>query len=281
MKRFKSVSKKKKIQRKIIIFLLEIIISLLIVIFIKNNFKLSESKIKYLTYSYLGKMERKKEMIKNEIKVFNERAPNVYIYNTHQTEKYSYNKVNSYNLDYDVYFASFILKSYLNDFGILSIIENEKVSKVLSDKGLTYKDSYIASRYLLEKAKENNNDLKYFIDLHRDSATYEMTTCKYDGKSYAKILFVLGMEFEGYGENEKMINYLNEKLKSINPCLSRGVSKKSGKGVNGIYNEDFDKNLILIEVGGQYNNIIEVSNTLEIFAKILSLYINEDSNEKT
>jgi len=36
------------------------------------------------------------------------------------------------------------------------------------------------------------------------------------------------------GENEKMINYLNEKLKSINPCLSRGVSKKSGKGVNGI-----------------------------------------------
>ena len=58
MKRFKSVSKKKKIQRKIIIFLLEIIISLLIVIFIKNNFKLSESKIKYLTYSYLGKMER-------------------------------------------------------------------------------------------------------------------------------------------------------------------------------------------------------------------------------
>ena len=62
MKRFKSVSKKKKIQRKIIIFLLEIIISLLIVIFIKNNFKLSESKIKYLTYSYLGKMERKKEI---------------------------------------------------------------------------------------------------------------------------------------------------------------------------------------------------------------------------
>ena len=281
MKRFKSVSKKKKIQRKIIIFLLEIIISLLIVIFIKNNFKLSESKIKYLTYSYLGKMERKKEVIKNEIKVFNERAPNVYIYNTHQTEKYAYNKVNSYNLDYDVYFASFILKSYLNDFGILSIIENEKVSKVLSDKGLTYKDSYIASRYLLEKAKENNNDLKYFIDLHRDSATYEMSTWKYDGKSYAKILVVLGMEFEGYGENEKMINYLNEKLKSINPCLSRGVSKKSGKGVNGIYNEDFDKNLILIEVGGQYNNIIEVSNTLEIFAKILSLYINEDSNEKT
>lgn len=281
MKRFKSVSKKKKIQRKIIIFLLEIIISLLIVIFIKNNFKLSESKIKYLTYSYLGKMERKKEMIKNEIKVFNERAPNVYIYNTHQTEKYAYNKVNSYNLDYDVYFASFILKSYLNDFGILSTVEDEKVSKVLSDKGLTYKDSYLASRFLLEKAKENNNDLKYFIDLHRDSVTYEMTTCKYDGKSYAKILFVLGMEFEGYGENEKMINYLNEKLKSINPCLSRGVSKKSGKGVNGIYNEDFDKNLILIEVGGQYNNIVEVSNTLEIFAKILSLYINEDSNEKT
>ena len=34
----------------------------------EDNFKLSESKIKYLTYSYLGKMERKKEMIKNSRK---------------------------------------------------------------------------------------------------------------------------------------------------------------------------------------------------------------------
>ena len=101
------------------------------------------------------------------------------------------------------------------------------------------------------------------------------------GVTAAVAYIMVSLSFKAKIENEKMINYLNEKLKSINPCLSRGVSKKSGKGVNGIYNEDFDKNLILIEVGGQYNNIIEVSNTLEIFAKILSLYINEDSNEKT
>ncbi len=281
MKRFKSKSKKKKIQQKIIIFLLEIIISLLIVIFIKNNFKLNEDKIKYLTYSYLGKIERKNNKIKNEIKVFNERAPNVYIYNSHQTEKYAYNKINSYNLDYDVYFASFILKNYLSDYGILSIVEEEKVANILSEKGLTYKDSYVASRILLEKAKENNSNLKYYIDLHRDSVSYEVTTCNYNGKNYAKILFVLGTKFDSYQENEKMINNLNEKLKNIIPCLSRGISIKSGDGVNGIYNEDFDKNLILIEVGGQYNSIMEVSNTLEIFAKVFSLYINGDYNEET
>ena len=60
------------------------------------------------------------------------------------------------------------------------------------------------------------------------------------------------------------------------PTLDRGVLKKSGKGVNGIYNQDFNSNTMLIEVGGQYNNIIEVNNTLKVFAKVLSKYIKED-----
>ena len=186
-----------------------------------------------------------------------------------------------YNTTPTVKLASYMLKDELNNLGINALVEERPVIKEIKKQGLPYHYSYDISNKYCKEIKEKYPSIIYFIDLHRDSATYEMTTCKYEGKSYAKILFVLGMEFESYGENEKMINYLNEKLKSINPCLSRGVSKKSGKGVNGIYNEDFDKNLILIEVGGQYNNIIEVSNTLEIFAKILSLYINEDNNEKT
>ena len=55
--------------------------------------------------------------------------------------------------------------------------------------------------------------------------------------------------------------------------------KKSGKGVNGVYNQDFHANTMLIEVGGQYNNIREVNNSLKVLARILAEYIKEDLND--
>lgn len=277
MGHFKSLSKKKKIQRKIIIFLLEMILILIIIKIIRTNYKINEDKLIYLTYTYLGKAQKKEnnEIVFKEKENTNQRSPTVYIYNTHQTESYLYDKVNNYNLDYNVMFASYILKEYLNDYNILSFVESASIKKVLNENNLIYKDSYKASRILLEESIINYPTLKYFIDLHRDSSVYEKTTCVIDNKSYAKILFVLGLENKNYLENEKMINSLNERLIKVNSCLSRGITKKSGVGVDGVYNQDFNSNAILIELGGQYNTITEVNNTLEIFAKILVEYIME------
>lgn len=279
MGHFKSLSKKKKIQRKIIIFLLEMILILIIIKIIRTNYKINEDKLIYLTYTYLGKAQKKEnnEIVFKETENTNQRSPTVYIYNTHQTESYLYDKVNNYNLDYNVMFASYILKEYLNDYNILSFVESASIKKVLNENNLIYKDSYKASRILLEESIINYPTLKYFIDLHRDSSVYEKTTCVIDNKSYAKILFVLGLENKNYLENEKMINSLNERLIKVNSCLSRGITKKSGVGVDGVYNQDFNNNAILIELGGQYNTITEVNNTLKIFAKVLAEYILEET----
>ena len=279
MGHFKSLSKKKKIQRKIIIFLLEMILILIIIKIIRTNYKINEDKLIYLTYTYLGKAQKKEnnEIVFKETENTNQRSPTVYIYNTHQTESYLYDKVNNYNLDYNVMFASYILKEYLKDYNILSFVESASIKKVLNENNLIYKDSYKASRILLEESIINYPTLKYFIDLHRDSSVYEKTTCVIDNKSYAKILFVLGLENKNYLENEKMINSLNERLIKVNSCLSRGITKKSGVGVDGVYNQDFNNNAILIELGGQYNTITEVNNTLKIFAKVLAEYIWEET----
>ena len=275
MGHFKSLSKKKKIQRKIIIFLLEMILILIIIKIIRTNYKINEDKLIYLTYTYLGKAQKKEnnEIVFKETKNTNQRSPTVYIYNTHQTESYLYDKVNNYN----VMFARYILKEYLNDYNILSFVESASIKKVLNENNLIYKDSYKASRILLEESIINYPTLKYFIDLHRDSSVYEKTTCVIDNKSYAKILFVLRLENKNYLENEKMINSLNERLIKVNSCLSRGITKKSGVGVDGVYNQDFNSNAILIELGGQYNTITEVNNTLKIFAKVLAEYILEET----
>ena len=44
-----------------------------------------------------------------------------------------------------------------------------------------------------------------------------------------------------------------------------------------IYNQDLIPNSLLIETGGQYNNIAEVTNTMEIIAQVLKEYIEEKS----
>ena len=255
------------------------ILILIIIKIIRTNYKINEDKLIYLTYTYLGKAQKKEnnEIVFKETENTNQRSPTVYIYNTHQTESYLYDKVNNYNLDYNVMFASYILKEYLNDYNILSFVESASIKKVLNENNLIYKDSYKASRILLEESIINYPTLKYFIDLHRDSSVYEKTTCVIDNKSYAKILFVLGLENKNYLENEKMINSLNERLIKVNSCLSRRITKKSGVGVDGVYNQDFNSNAILIELGGQYNTITEVNNTLKIFAKVLAEYIWEET----
>lgn len=205
-----------------------------------------------------------------------EKEPIVYIYNTHQTEKYHNLSLEPFNVAASVLIASKMLKEYLEEEGIIAIVEEGSVSEMLNSLNLSYGGSYKVTKLFLENAKKNNPSLKYFIDLHRDSSKYENTTTEIDGEKYAKILFVVGLDHDNYAANMIVAEKFKEKIKEYNPSLFRGIMQKTGKGVNGIYNQDFDPNTILIEVGGQYNTISEVNNTLQVFAKILKEYIEDD-----
>ena len=119
--------------------------------------------------------------------------------------------------------------------------------------------------------KNKYNSLKYFIDIHRDSV--KNTTSVIEGKRYAKILFVVGLEHDNYKANLDSANKLNELANKYYPNLSRGIYKKEGPGVDGVYNQDISSNSILIELGGIDNNIDEVLNTTEAISNILYYYI--------
>lgn len=202
--------------------------------------------------------------------------PKVYIFNTHQTEGYNSNFLEAFNINNTVYLASHILGEYLSDLGVTTIVEENSIIDVLNTNGWKYGYSYKASRILLENAYKKNPSLDFFIDLHRDAASYDRTVTEIDGKKYAKILFVVGLEHDSYEPNLQLAKKLNEKIKKIAPTLSRGVLEKKGPGVNGKYNQDFNKNTILIEVGGQYNYIEEVNNTLKIIAKVIYEYLEDE-----
>ena len=213
-------------------------------------------------------------LVNNEEEV-KSNEPLIYIYNTHDEEAYYNSYLNPYNIVPDVKLASYYFQERLKDLGIESVVEKRKIKDVLEKNGWNYRYSYNASRVYLEEVSKNNPSIKYFIDLHRDSVGKDKTTTTINGKSYAKVMFLVGLEHENYQKNLDLATRLNELISQFDSTLSRGIYQKEGPGVNGIYNQDFNSNTILIEVGGQYNTIEEVANTIEVIARVLKDYLGE------
>lgn len=234
---------------------------------------IKSSLLNNITLTNTSKQENNNTDEENTKEVSNSTKPVVYIYSTHDTEGYASSYFNIYNIKPDVKIASYYLQEKLNDLGLNTIVEKRIIKDALNKNNWVYKDSYKASRIYLEDTYQNNNSLKYFIDFHRDSSLKSKTTTTIDGKSYARVMFLVGLEHDNYNANLKVATDLNNLIKAQYPGLTRGIYKKKGPGVNGIYNQDFNSNCILIEMGGQYNTMLEVSNTIDILAGILYDYI--------
>ncbi len=213
--------------------------------------------------------------------LYNTEEPLIYIYNTHSSEEYSYTKNDIYNIVPNVKTASYILEEELKKLGISSLVESENTVDILNSKNMAYSMAYEVSRDLLERRRSEYDTITYFIDLHRDSVKREITTTTINGVTYAKVMFLLGLENPNYQENKKVLTKLNDYLNENYKGLSRGIYEKQGSGVNGVYNQDISPNVILIEVGGVDNTIEEVSNSLKVIANCLYNYLNSLKTTKT
>ncbi len=204
--------------------------------------------------------------------------PIVYIYNSHQLENYDSSNLDIYGITPNVLMASYLLKEKLNSKGISTIVEDTNLTEFLSINGWNHASSYKASRIFILDKKNKYSSLKYFIDIHRDSVGKSSTTTKIGEKDYAKILFVVGLEHDNYKDNLHTAETINNLVNKYYPSLSKGILKKEGIGVDGIYNQDISPNSILIEVGGVDNNIDEVLNTVDALSNVISYYINGENN---
>ena len=200
----------------------------------------------------------------------NKNEPILYIYNTHQTEEYVSSSLANYNITPTVYMAANILKQELEKYNVYSVVEDENIKKVLNEHNWVYKDSYSASRLWLERAKEKYPSIKYYLDLHRDSVSL---TANINNKSYARIMYVLGMNYDGYENNEALMVKLNDYTKEKYPGLTRDIlyAKKN------TFNQDFSGNVFLIEVGGNNNNFNEVYNSVLALAEIIGNVIGSEN----
>lgn len=263
MKRFKT---KRKNDKRIFYLYIFLFILFIITFILLSTLRLTNNYQNLVNYSF-NKINNKHRII-NTISLENitntpkflsnkrkqtKNTNSIYIYNSHNQEKYQD--------DTTIYDASIMLKNNLNKLGINATVENQITNKTLNNEL-----NYSISRTFLNKAIKKN-EYQYYIDIHRDDANN--TIIKINNKKYAKMLFVLGLDNPNYSKNkivlEKMNNYLNENY----PGISKGIIEKAGEKVNGIYNQDLNQNVILIEIGSISNNKEEVNNSTEIIALMM------------
>ena len=250
---------------------------------IDSKYKIKDANIKNsIIYNSLNKVVsidtlKEKRIVNNVIKQNiitkkeEKKEPIIYIYNTHETEKYNLPFISDYSITPDVRLASYILKDYLNDFEIESFIQTKSTKEYINKNKLPYSGTYEASRvYMQEEFKKHN--YKIVIDLHRDSSKHKYTFLESKNKRYAKVLFVLSTKHKKYKENEKFVNNLNNRIKKELSGLSRGIMKRDDV----IFNQDLNNRAILLELGGIDNTLEEINNTLYIIAKVISDYIKEE-----
>lgn len=199
--------------------------------------------------------------IKNEIK-----KPTVYIYNTHQKEAYSNGMT--------VLDAAYVMEEKLKNNNIDVIVEKRDITEFMRTNNISYSYSYYASKFYVQDALEKNN-LDLLIDLHRDATNKEASTIQINGVNYAKILFVIGGENENYKENYELTNKINNIINNKYKDLSRGIIIKTGKNVNGIYNQNLSNKIILLELGCNNSTFEEVQNTINLISPLIGEYLYE------
>jgi stage II sporulation protein P len=235
-------------------------------------------KLSFLSFNPLNEVNidlNKYLSVKEIEKEEEDSLPKIYLYNTHQTETYTNSYIEDISINPTVIMNDYILENLFNENGYKTIVEENSVKDVLNNNNWKYSNSYKVTRIFLDEVKEKYPSLEYFIDIHRDSLGKSNTTIQIDDKSYAKVMFIIGLENPNYTENLKLVEEINSKLNSYYPNLSKGIYKKGGEGVNGVYNQDFDKNTILIEIGGYENTPTEVLNSTLAFGKCFLEVINE------
>ncbi len=143
------------------------------------------------------------------------------------------------------------------------------VMSVMQKKGVTMSAAYDTVRpYISEELKKNSYDL--ILDIHRDATRADKSTITHNKVKYAKIAFVIGAENPNYKSNLSYANVLNQTINKIVPNISRGIIEKKGAGVDGVYNQDLSKQLLLIEIGGIDNTEDEVYRTVAVLAQAIS-----------
>lgn len=183
----------------------------------------------------------------------------IHIYNTHQGEEYD---------GYNVVLGANYLKDCLSSQGYQCDVESNDFEGYKAVHNIAYNKSYSVSKMYLEQSIQSNGGYDLIIDFHRDSISKELSTINHNGKSYAKIMFVVGKSSGKFDAVNQLSQQLSDIANTIIPKISRGVYVKQSH-----YNQGTSDNMVLIEVGAQSNTKEEIQATVEVIASAIGKYL--------
>ncbi|WP_069203020.1 stage II sporulation protein P [Bacillus testis] len=198
----------------------------------------------------------------------------IFIYQSHNRESFlpflkgtnDPDKASSSDQRANVVKIGSLLAEQLIANGLKVYHDTTDVNKKLVERNMNYYHSYDISGEIVKAASAQNTKMQYFIDVHRDAARKKLTTKVINGKSYARLYFIIGKENKDYQKNLEFTKKINSALEEKYPGLSRGVLGKSRLEGNGVYNQNISDKAILVELGGVDNTMDELNRTIKALA---------------
>lgn len=189
----------------------------------------------------------------------------ILIYHTHTNEAYLESSQNRYenlagrspNSELTVQAAGSALSDMLISLGF----DNDH--NTANNEANGYNQAYKMSSALIDTSIQANGEYTVYIDLHRDAyAQNSIPTVEIDGKSVAKIMFVVGGKSPTADKNREFANKVAAELNAIHPKLCEKVLVAT----NSKYNQDYSDKCLLIEVGDNAVTVEEACNAAEYVA---------------
>lgn len=121
--------------------------------------------------------------------------------------------------------------------------------------------AYYRSEATVKAIVQKYPDCKVLVDIHRDSQPRSITAVTVRGKSYARLMFVVGTDNPRWVQNNEFARKIVSKLEEGYPGVSRATLFESA-----VYNQKYSPMAILVECGGVGNTLAECRNSVEALA---------------
>lgn len=207
------------------------------------------------------------------------KAPSILLLHTHSMETYSPFMDNNYHSSDNKKNVT-LVGSIMTD-----VLESKYKYNVIHDitkhDNPSYADSYINSQKTIINQLDKNPTVKVVLDVHRDAMPAksekekENIKAKYtaiiNGKSAAKIEFVIGPDNKNYAELQKFVVYVKRKMDKLYPGLFYNTVVKS----KGKYNQFYRDHTLLIEVGCTFNTDKEAKYSAELMGNVIGEVLKE------
>lgn len=210
-----------------------------------------------------------------KVKVDKEK-PYILMYHTHATESFLAE-------DKTLYYNEDTSKNMINIGEVMTKVLEAKGHKVdhvtIKHDRPSFNQSYTRSKNTINKKKNENDNLKIFLDLHRDgvadNSNYKekfLKTGRIDinGTSAATFSLVVGPDASNYEQILNFAKYVKAVSDTLYPGLCKGIIVKP----YGKYNLEASNYAALVEVGSNLVTQEEAIETAKLVGEILSLVID-------